>query len=71
MKNIDSGGSMEEVITKSGIKNICIRKYASLREALSRMLSEGVKVVSVINSNGSLVGEVSLSDIEAITEEVG
>ncbi len=71
MKNIDSAGSMEEVITNSGIKNICIREYASLREALSRMLSEGVKVVPIVNSNGSLVGEVSLSDIEAITEEVG
>ena len=40
----------------------------SLKEALSRMLDQGMKVVPVVGEDGRLVGEISLADIERITE---
>ena len=40
----------------------------SLKEALSRMLALGYRTVPVVDRAGKLLGDVSLSDVEATME---
>ena len=42
---------------------------ATLREALSRLLGQGVKAIPVVRDTGELAGEVDLGDIEDATAE--
>jgi len=48
---------------------ITVRNSATLREVLSRMLGQGVKTVPVIDNDSRLVGEISILEIEKVTEE--
>jgi len=48
---------------------ITVRDSATLREVLSRMLGQGVKTVPVIDDDSRLVGEISILEIEKVTEE--
>jgi osmoprotectant transport system ATP-binding protein len=48
---------------------IAITSRATLKEALSRMLGQGLNNIPVIDSQGHLTGEVTLGDIEAATKE--
>ncbi len=45
-----------------------VRPAASLREALSRILGQGLRAVPVINDEGRVLGEVRLSDIEELNQ---
>ena len=45
-----------------------IRPTFSMKEALSRMLGQGIKAAPVVDDDNVLIGEISLSDIEALTE---
>jgi CBS domain-containing protein len=62
--------SIEEATTEATAGQIAVRQDASLKEVLSRMLAEGIKVVPVVDRDDRVVGEISLADIERITEEV-
>jgi osmoprotectant transport system ATP-binding protein len=42
---------------------------ATLREALSRMLGQGMRRTPVVDNEGRLLGEVNLTDIETVTRE--
>ncbi|WP_455383042.1 betaine/proline/choline family ABC transporter ATP-binding protein [Salinispira pacifica] len=46
-----------------------ITEFASMRDALSRMMGQGIKEVPVLDSKWRLVGAVTLHDVEAITEQ--
>ena len=46
-----------------------VQETATLREALSRILGQGVKAIPVVNETGALVGEIDLTDIERATAE--
>ncbi len=46
---------------------IALEGTATLREALARMLGEGVKSLPVVDAAGRLSGELALADIEAVT----
>ena len=61
--------SVREAVVPGNPAEIAIRESATLREALSLMLGLGFKGLPVVNDQGQLVGEVSLSDIEAATAE--
>ena len=50
-------------------KEITLLRSATLREALSRMLGQGTKSIPVVDENSRLIGEVTLSDVEAATAE--
>ncbi|MFC1871990.1 betaine/proline/choline family ABC transporter ATP-binding protein [Chloroflexota bacterium] len=50
---------------------ITVTNNATLREALSRMLGQGVKDIPVIDEKKRLIGEVTLGDVEAATAEEG
>ncbi|UCC60668.1 MAG: CBS domain-containing protein, partial [Dehalococcoidia bacterium] len=52
-------------------EEMALTNTATLREALSRMLGQGVKSIPVVDEAGRLVGEVVLSDVEAATPEAG
>jgi osmoprotectant transport system ATP-binding protein len=62
--------SIRDATTEASAREIGVRKDSSLREALSRMLGEGIKVVPVVDGEDRVVGEISLADIERVTEEV-
>jgi osmoprotectant transport system ATP-binding protein len=62
--------SIEEATTEATAGQIAVRQEASLKEVLSRMLAEGIKVVPVVDRGDRVVGEISLADIERVTEEV-
>jgi osmoprotectant transport system ATP-binding protein len=62
--------SIEEATTEATAGQIAVRQEASLKEVLARMLAEGIKVVPVVDRDDRVVGEISLADIERVTEEV-
>ncbi len=67
LKEVDGLANPKLAVTHASGSDIAVRSSASLREALSRMLGQGIKVVPVLDEEGRLIGEVSLADIERIT----
>jgi osmoprotectant transport system ATP-binding protein len=61
--------SVREVVVAQEIREITLQSSATLREALSRMLGQGFKSIPVVDEQMRLVGEVTLSDVEAATAE--
>ena len=59
-----------EAVTFVVPERIAVTRESTCKTALSRMLGEGIKVVPVIDVSGRVVGEISLAEIERITEEV-
>ena len=49
--------------------DVSVRPDASLREALSLMLAAGFRAVTVTDASGTLLGSVSLADVERETAE--
>ncbi len=62
--------SVADATVRGNMPEICIMKRATLREALSRMLGQGMKNIPVVDDQESFIGEVTLSDIEAATAEM-
>jgi osmoprotectant transport system ATP-binding protein len=67
---VSAAVSIRDATTEASARQIGVRKDSSLREVLSRMLGEGIKVVPVVDGDDRVVGEISLADIERVTEEV-
>jgi len=59
--------SVEEAAVLTRTEEIAVASTATLREALSRMLGQGSKSLPVIDERCHLIGEVTLSDVEAAT----
>ncbi|HOO89227.1 MAG TPA: ABC transporter ATP-binding protein [Syntrophales bacterium] len=59
----------EEDVMEANCPAITVRNSATLREVLSRMLGQGVKTIPVIDDDSRLVGEISIGEIEKVTEE--
>jgi osmoprotectant transport system ATP-binding protein len=53
----------------SELEQMAVLDSASARDALSRMLGQGLRVIPVIDDNGRLTGQVALRDIEEVTVE--
>jgi osmoprotectant transport system ATP-binding protein len=70
VRQLEEGLSVEESLTEIDTSHMAVNRDSTLREALSRMLGEGVKVVPVIDGDMRIVGEINLQDIEKVTEEV-
>jgi osmoprotectant transport system ATP-binding protein len=56
-------------INSSQMDRFAVRESATVREALSRMLSQGMRSVPVIDEQQRLTGEVTLHDIEEVTAD--
>ncbi len=69
-KNLPGASSINNVLVSNLWEEIAVTNDATLREALSRMLGQGLKSIPVVTENGTLRGEVSLEDIEAATAEL-
>jgi osmoprotectant transport system ATP-binding protein len=70
VRMLEEGRGVEEALTEIETSHMAVDRDSTLREALSRMLGEGVKVVPVVDGDVRLVGEINLRDIEKVTEEV-
>jgi osmoprotectant transport system ATP-binding protein len=62
--------SVKEVMVRGDADEIAVMNSATLREALSRMLGQGFKSIPVVDEKKCLIGEVTLSDVEAATAEM-
>jgi osmoprotectant transport system ATP-binding protein len=69
-RNLKEASSISDVLVSNPWEEISVTDNATLREALSRMLEQGLKSIPVVNERGYLNGEVSLEDIEAATTEL-
>ena len=58
-----------DAVEKVAAAELGVLESASFKEALSRMLSQGIKNMPVIDSEGKLLGEVRMGDIEKATAE--
>jgi osmoprotectant transport system ATP-binding protein len=59
--------SIEEATIRPNINEVTITENTTLRQALSIMLGQGIRSIPVIENNQRLLGEVSLSAVEAAT----
>lgn len=67
---VRKGVTVQDAVTEITPGTTAVSRDATCKTALSKMLGEGIKVVPVVDGMGKVVGEISLSDIEKITEEV-
>ncbi len=58
-----------ERITAVKPGDVGVRSFADLREALSRILGQGLKAVPVLDEEDRILGEVRLMDIEKLNQE--
>jgi osmoprotectant transport system ATP-binding protein len=64
-----SKGLDPDRITPVRPKDVGVRSVSDLREALSRILGQGLKAVPVVDDDGRVLGEVRLSDLEELNQE--
>lgn len=69
--DLQKAPSLAEGTVKGNMEEICILTTATLREALSRMLGQGMKNIPVVDEEKRFIGEVTLSDIETATAGIG
>jgi osmoprotectant transport system ATP-binding protein len=62
-----SSSSPKDVIVNVNREETAVAIDSTLREALSRMLGQGLRSIPVTDNDGIFMGEVALSDIEAAT----
>jgi len=67
--SLSEAASVREVIVTQDTNEIAVMSSATLREALSRMLGQGLKSIPVVDEKMRLIGEVTLHDVEAATAE--
>jgi osmoprotectant transport system ATP-binding protein len=65
---IDSS-SISEATIRPNISDVSITETATLRQALSVMLGQGMRNIPVVGTSLEFVGEVSLRDVEAATAD--
>ncbi len=65
--SIPSASSVSDVIVRGTPEEIAVTGKATLREALSRMLGQGLRSIPVVDEMGILLGEITLRDIEMAT----
>ncbi len=68
--SLSEATSISDVVVRGNKDEIAVMNNTTLREALSRMLGQGMKSIPVVDDKGHLAGEVTLGDIEAATAEI-
>ncbi len=68
--SLSKATSVSEAVVRGDKDEIAVMNNATLREALSRMLGQGLKSIPVVDDKGHLAGEVTLGDIEKATAEI-
>ena len=67
--SLSGASSVRDSVVRGDTEEIAIANTATLREALSRMLGQGLRSIPVIDEGCRLAGQVELGDIEAATSE--
>ena len=67
--SLTGAASVAEAVVAIDRDAIAVTSGATLKEALSRMLSQGLNNIPVVDSRGRITGEITLGDIEAATKE--
>ncbi len=65
----DPAAPAEEAMTPLDPAETAVRIDSTLKAALSRMLGQGIRTVPVVDEEDRLVGQISLREIERVTEE--
>lgn len=68
-RDLATDGSLDDAIVQVDMDEVAVTQRATLREALARMLGNGMKSLPVIDEQGRLIGEITLHDVEAATAE--
>ncbi len=68
-ENLAEFSSVSEAMVRGNMEEVCVFRHATLRDALSRMLGQGFRSIPVVDDKQHLIGEITLSDIEAATAE--
>jgi CBS domain-containing protein len=58
---------VQEAAVRAEAETISLRQGAALREALARMLGQGMERLPVLDAGGRLVGEITLGDVVRAT----
>jgi osmoprotectant transport system ATP-binding protein len=66
---LEGSEKLGDALARVDLAEGSVTPMATLREALSRILGQGVKSLPVVDDTGKLVGEVDLGDIEDATAE--
>ncbi len=69
--SLSTATSVADSLVRGDPDEIAVTVGATLREALSRMLGQGLGSIPVVDDAGRLTGELTLGDIEAATSEAG
>jgi len=64
IKDSEPGKTIAEEMTAVPFRELGIHRDGSLKEALSKMLAQGVGMLPVIDDKGLLLGEISLEEIQ-------
>ncbi len=64
-------GEIRSCVSTENIREMAVTAEASLKEALSRMLGTSARTIPVVDAQFRLVGELSLRDVEAVSERQG
>jgi osmoprotectant transport system ATP-binding protein len=67
--SLADAASIKEAVVAQVTEEVALLSSATVREALSRMLGLGFKSIPVVDDEMRLIGEVTLSDVEAATAE--
>ena len=67
--SVSGADSVEQAAVAVDREEIALTTSATLRDALSRMLGQGVRSIPVVDEAGRLIGEVELGDVESATSE--
>lgn len=59
---------LRDCVSTENIREMAVTPEASLKEALSRMLGTSARTIPVVDGEFHLVGELSLADVEAVSE---
>jgi osmoprotectant transport system ATP-binding protein len=65
---LERGTPQSEAATRVNWREAAVAPDTSLKEALARMLALGYRIVAVVDTDGVLLGDVSLADVERTME---
>ncbi len=66
---LENAAGTADAVLRATADSVAITDTATLREALSRMLGQGIRSTPVVRQDDYFIGEISLADVEAATAE--
>lgn len=65
---VSEGPASPDHVTRVRARDVSVSPLSDLREALSRLLGQGMRAVPVLDDDERVIGEVRLPDIEALNQ---